>query len=170
MKSAKVDEDMAGIADRSAAGDKERRVGYHLIELYDVYVRFLTSRTHSQMMHLNLTQWRTLTFIRFHPGWTQRALSTAVGIDPSSMTPIIDVFEAKRWVRRHRSTTNRSAYELRMTEAGLKAYRLVEREIAQSEQFFAQVLGSADCNRLVALLQKLHHTLSAELSQEASPS
>jgi DNA-binding MarR family transcriptional regulator len=168
MKKAKRREAQSDALDDLHAGVQEHNVGYHLIELYDIYVRFLRSRTHSKMMNLNLTQWRTLTYIRFNPDRTQRALSTAVGIDPSSMTPIVDFFEDKGLVRRHKSTTNRSAYELRMTTAGSKAYRLIEREMGRSEEMFAQILGSGDRNKLLTLLQTLHDKLARELSPDAS--
>ncbi len=161
----------AASGDESAAlhaGAQERYAGYHLIEMYDVYVRFLRSRTHSRMMNLNLTQWRTLTFIRFNPDRTQRALSTAAGIDPSSMTPIVDFFEAKGWVRRHKSSTNRSAYGLRMTPAGLKAYQLIEREIGKTDELFARILGQGDRNKLLALLRKLHESVAGELAPQNS--
>jgi DNA-binding MarR family transcriptional regulator len=140
-------------------GFPEQHIGHHLIELYDAYVRFLRNQTQSKLMSLNLTQWRTLTFIRFNPDRTQRALSIAVGIDPSSMTPIIDFFESKRWVRRHQSKTNRSAYGLQLTAAGLKAYRVVEREIGHTEKIFAQLLGQDECRRLASSLQQLHARL-----------
>lgn len=137
--------------------------GHWLIELYDMYVRFLSNQTHSKLMNLNLTQWRTLTLIRGTPDQTQRAVASAVGIDPSSMTPIIDLFEGKGWVRRHKSTSNRSAYGLRMTPAGLKAYRLVENEIARTDLLFAKQLGAQNHKRLIGMLKKLHDTLENDI-------
>jgi DNA-binding MarR family transcriptional regulator len=152
-------------ADSLHAAVQGENVGSHLIELYDVYVRFLRMRSHSKLMNLNLTQWRTLTFIRFNPGRTQRVLSTAVGIDPSSMTPIVDFFEAKGWVKRHKSSANRSAYGLRMTAAGLKAYRQIEREIGHLEKVFETILGSGERNKLVTLLAQLREKLAHDLAQ-----
>jgi DNA-binding MarR family transcriptional regulator len=143
-------------------------VSANLIELYDLYVRLLTRRTHSRMMALNLTQWRTLTLIRFNPGRTQRSLATVVGVDPSSMTPIVDFFEQKRWVRRHRSATNRSAHALRMTPTGLKAYRLVENEMGQLERLFVRLLGAPDRSDLVRLMRRLRERLATELAAHPS--
>jgi DNA-binding MarR family transcriptional regulator len=162
-KSADAERDGAEALD---SGFQERYVGHHLIELYDAYVRFLRGQTQSKLMNLNLTQWRTLTFIRFNADRTQRALSTAVGIDPSSMTPIVDFFESKGWVRRHQSKTNRSAYGLRMTPAGLKAYRVVEKEIGQTEKIFVQTLGATESNRFSASLQRLHERLERKPQPE----
>lgn len=160
---------MAPAADSSSEkGLQDRSIGHLLIELYDVYVRFLSSRTRSKLMKLNLTQWRTLSFIRFNPNRTQRALSTAVGIDPSSMTPIIDFFEKKRWVIRRKSPTNRSAYELSLTAAGLRAYKKVESEIGEVEDIFAQILGVKDRDQFARHLKGLRDELAGALSPDAS--
>jgi len=150
--------------DGLSPSEQQQSVGYCLIELYDIYVRFLTNQTHSRLMNLNLTQWRTLTSIRVNPGQTQRAIASQVGIDPSSMTPIIDVFETKGWVKRHKSPNNRSAYGLHMTPGGLKAYEIVHREIAHTDQLFAELLGSQNNRRLVTTMQKLHNTLKSGLT------
>lgn len=164
----KKSEDAKGDIPKSLMpGNQEQTVGYQLIELYDIYVRYLTNQTHSKLMNLNLTQWRTLTLIRRNPGQTQRAAATAVGIDPSSMTPIIDVFESKGWVKRQKSPSNRSAYGLHMTAGGIKAYDTVEREISHTEQMFITELGSQNHKNLVSTLQKLHDALQSKLTQTA---
>jgi DNA-binding MarR family transcriptional regulator len=146
------------------SGEQQQTIGYSLIELYDIYVRFLTNQTHSKLMNLNLTQWRTLTMIRVNPGQTQRAVAAEVGIDPSSMTPIIDVFETKGWVQRHKSPSNRSAYGLHMTPSGLKAYEIVQHEIAHAEELFVELLGGQNHKRLVTTLHKMHGLLKCKLT------
>lgn len=152
---------------RLSSGFRDEYVGHQLIELYDMYVQFLRTTTGSKLMNLNLTQWRTLTLIRFNPDQTQRTLAAAVRIDPSSMTPIIDFFEAKRWVRRRPSSTNRSAYGLHMTAAGRKAYRLIEAEALHAEQLFSSVLSSAGRKKLTATLRQLHGRLALATMPQA---
>jgi len=148
---------------RRPAGPK-LQVGYQLVELYDAYVKFLRERTHSKLMNLNLTQWRTLTLIRFNPHQTQRALALAVGIDPSSMTPIIAFLERKSWVARRRSRKNRSAFHVSMTPAGLRVYRQVERELGRSEKLFATALGTSRYLAMLQLLGALQRRLADELA------
>jgi DNA-binding MarR family transcriptional regulator len=142
-----------------SAGEHEGHVGHHLVELYGVYVGLLQSETHSKLMDLNLTQWRILTLIRFNADQTQRLLSQTVGIDPSSMTPIIDLFERKRWVRRIKSPSNRSAYGIRMTASGLKAYAQIDRGIKDLEKRITAHLGEPNRNKLCELLCRLHQGL-----------
>lgn len=136
-------------------GVLEKYVGHNLTELYNAYVRLLTTKTHSRIMSLNLTQWRTLQYIRYNPDQTQRALSDVVGIDPSSMTPIIDLFESKKWVRRNRSKLNRSAYSIAMTSSGLEAYENIHQEIRNTEKLIVSTLGERDAAKLNDLLLQL---------------
>ena len=144
-------------------GAHEDYVGHNLTELYNAYVQLLTAKTHSRIMSLNLTQWRTLRLIRYNPDQTQRALSDAVGIDPSSMTPIIDLFERKKWVRRKKSKVNRSAYGIAMTSSGLKAYNKIHTEINNTEKLIRATLGEQDASKLYDLLVRLKDGLSKKI-------
>jgi len=112
-------------------------------------------------MTINLTQWRTLKLIRNNSGQTQRKLSDAVGIDPSSMTPIIDFFERKKWVKRKKSSANRSAYGIEMTQSGIKAYDKIQEEVSRTESKIQDLLGERDTKRLVKLLDRLQQGLDA---------
>jgi DNA-binding MarR family transcriptional regulator len=80
------------------------------------------------------------------------------------MTPIIDFFETKRWLRRHNTPSNRSAYAVRLTPAGLRAYKVIEREMGEMEQRFARLLGKKNSMQLVDLLQKLRRGLLQEVT------
>jgi len=156
----------ADSGDTLSFGAHDEDVGQNLIELYDTYLKLLSSRTHSKLMALNLTQWRTLTLIRYNPDQTQRTLSRAVGIDPSSMTPIIDFFEKKTWVRRLDSKDNRSAYRIRMTPVGTQAYNQIAREMKRSEELFASLVGKSARQELAGLLGRLRTALKTELMRD----
>ena len=153
---------MPDMTNKLSIGDSEKNVGHNLTELYNAYVEYLTKKTHSRIMSLNLTQWRTLTFIRYNENQTQRALADAVGIDPSSMTPIIDLFERKRWVRRKKSKTNRSAYGIAMTPSGLKAYNRIHDEIMKTEQEIKEVLGEKNAARLNDFMKRVTDVLGLD--------
>lgn len=144
-------------------GDEEKFVGYELIEMYNLYLQLLQSKTRSRLMNVNLTQWRTLMSIRFSPDQSQSKLSRTVGIDPSSMTPIIDFFEYKGWVKRHRSAHNRSAHCIRMTPKGAKAYAEIEKEIINAEALFTELLGEKDRTKLYNLLHRLTEAVAEKL-------
>lgn len=142
-------------------------VGYNLMELFSAYDRLLQNRTGSPLHELNITQFRTLTAIRFNPGQTQQAVASHVGIDPSSMTPVVNLLERRGWVERRPSPFNRSAYALHVTTAGLAAYRRVEREVAAVDEIVGEILGeivgSAKGRELAPLLHRLERALSEKL-------
>ena len=150
-------------ANKLSFGAHEEYVGHNLTESYNAYVQLLTTKTHSRLMSLNLTQWRTLQFIRYNPGQTQRTLADAVAIDPSSMTPIIDHFEKNKWVRRKKSKTNRSAYGIEMTPSGLEAYDQIHIEVRNTEKLISAILGDTGANKLSVLLARLTTGLAEEI-------
>jgi len=145
-----------------SAGAQETNVGYNLIRTYDLYVRYLKTRTRSRMMDISLTQWLTLTFIRFNPLQRQRALSAAVGIDPSTMSPIIDTLERKGWVRREGDKRNRSAYGIALTESGAETYDLIAAEMEIFEKMIAGKNGEAARKSVAAALKSVQEALTSE--------
>lgn len=138
-------------------------IGYNLMELFSVYDRLLQSRTGSPLHELNITQFRTLTAIRFNPGQTQQAVARHVGIDPSSMTPVVNLLEGRDWVVRRRSPLNRSAYALHVTARGLAAYRRVEKEVAAVDEIAGEILGPAKRQEFGALMRRLERALHEKL-------
>ena len=79
------------------------------------------------------------------------------------MTPIIDLFERKKWVRRKKSSLNRSAYGIAMTPSGLKAYDKIHLEIKKTEKLIHSILGDHDANNINELLTKLKKGLEAHI-------
>ena len=82
------------------------------------------------------------------------------------MTPIIDFFEKKTWVRRLDSKDNRSAYQIRMTPVGTQAYNQIAREMKRSEELFASLVGKSARQELAGLLGRLRTALKAELMRD----
>lgn len=145
----------------------EGTVALCLLELMNAHHRFLEAQTHSVLTTLNTTQWRTLILIRYNPDQTQQTLARHVQIAPASMTPIVDLLERKGWVRRHPSATNRSAYGLRMTAAGKKAYQRMESEIVGTQDLVAQILGDRGCGELTSLMTRLRDGLNDACARQA---
>jgi DNA-binding MarR family transcriptional regulator len=149
------------------SGSLEGTIGYSVLELMNAYHRLVNRQTHSVLGSLNTTQWRTLTCIRFNPDQTQQAIARHVRISPASMTPIIDLLERKGWVRRHPSAVNRSAYGLRMTTSGLKAFRTQELVVIRSEALCAEILGAPGRAELASLMLRLRDGLNEACAMPA---
>jgi DNA-binding MarR family transcriptional regulator len=138
-------------------------IGYNLMELFSVYDRILQSRTGSPLHVLNITQFRSLAAIRFNPGQTQQAVARHVGIDPSSMTPVINLLESRGWVVRRQSPLNRSAYALHVTAKGLSAFRRVEKEVKAVDDIVGEILGATARREFAELMHRLERQLYEKL-------
>lgn len=138
-----------------------------VLELMNAFHRYTEGQTHSVMTSLNTTQWRTLLLIRYNPDQTQQILARHVGITPASMTSIVDLLEHRGWVRRHPSPTNRSAYGLRMTPAGMRTYRRIERELTATERLCARIMGPGGLAKLAPLMIKLRDGLNQACALQA---
>ena len=83
------------------------------------------------------------------------------------MVGLIDDLEAAGWVRRHRSTTDRRAFDVRLTRSGSATVTRVTRLIPALDQELGQGLSATEQATLVALLQQLAGT--HELSRGVHP-
>ena len=67
---------------------------------------------------LNPGRFAALLVIGKNPGISQTALSRAIGIDKSTLTPALDDLARRGLVRRARTATDKRAYRLKLTAAG----------------------------------------------------
>jgi DNA-binding MarR family transcriptional regulator len=89
---------------------------------------------------------------------TQQQLADALEIHRNNMVGLIDDLEAAGWVRRHRSTTDRRAFDVRLTRSGRATVTRVTRLIPALDQELGQDLSDTEQVTLVALLQRLADT------------
>lgn len=91
-----------------------------------------------------------------NPGSTQSAIANAVGLDRSSLVPILNRFEQRGWVRRDRSTEDARAHALSLTEAGeVKLGELYE-TVANLEARISAELGEAGTEDMLTHLHQVH--------------
>ncbi len=96
-----------------------------------------------------------LTLIAANPGLNQSDLAAALGIDRSTLVPVIDVLEAKRLVARHPSPTDRRTNALHLTRQGEASRRDLERRVRRHEAEMAGDLTEKERRQLLALLARL---------------
>lgn len=95
-----------------------------------------------------------LVLIEANPDITQSRLATAVGLDRSTMVPVIDDFEQRGWVARRRGEDRRTN-GLRVTAAGKRVIARAKRRIAAHEQRMFGALSAREREQLFALLSRL---------------
>ncbi len=95
-------------------------------------------------------------------GQTQQQLADALGIHRNNMVGLIDEMEAAGWVRRHRSTKDRRAFEVRLTPAGHALVSRVNQLIPALDDTLGHGLQADQRDKLVALLKQIAQTLDLD--------
>lgn len=96
-----------------------------------------------------------LVLIEANAGLKQTELANAVGLDRSSMVPVIDNLERRGLVRRLAVASDRRANALRLTTAGTALLRKAKRLVASHEARLAANLAPGERVALVAMLDRI---------------
>jgi len=110
-----------------------------------------------EMNELGLTpgQLGALFLIEANRGLSQSELGTALGIDRSSVVPLIDRMQKRGWVRRAARASDRRAHALELTPAGVALLARLLPRLEAHESRIAGGLSAADRKRLFELLAKV---------------
>ena len=107
-----------------------------------------------------------LVLVERNAGLSQMALARALGIDRSTLVPILDRLQARGLLLRHRSLTDGRTHALALTPAGEKALARFIRLVRTHEKRIASGLSATEISTLIDLLNKVHR--SARSSQRVS--
>lgn len=105
---------------------------------------------------LRPAQFSVLAIIQANPGLKQSRVSEALGINRANFVALLDELEQRKLARRAPAKSDRRSNALYLTPEGeaflAKAFRHLQ---AHHEHRLDDILGSADKQRLLALLAKL---------------
>jgi DNA-binding MarR family transcriptional regulator len=90
---------------------------------------------------------------------TQQQLADALGIHRNNMVGLIDELEAAGWVARHRSVTDRRAFDVRLTGAGSALVSEVVHDLPALDAHLGAALGSDERRVLTELLRRVSDSL-----------
>jgi DNA-binding MarR family transcriptional regulator len=96
-----------------------------------------------------------LVIIEANPGLKQTELSIAAHLDRSSIVPVVDKLEARGYVSRQASATDRRVNGLWLTPEGSAVLRKLNHTVLAHERRIARRLTVAEQQRLFDLLAKL---------------
>lgn len=96
-----------------------------------------------------------LVLVERNTGLSQMALARALGIDRSTLVPILDRLQARELLVRHRSPTDGRTHALELTSAGSKALAKFASLVKAHEKRIASGLSAAETRTLIALLDKV---------------
>jgi DNA-binding MarR family transcriptional regulator len=100
-------------------------------------------------------QFNALCHIRTSPGLSQTQLSTAIGREKSTITPIIDRLERRGLVNRQASPSDRRTYALYLSPLGETTYQHMVDTATNHDQNMQGRLSANELETLVDLLQRV---------------
>ena len=106
------------------------------------------------MLGISPGRFGVLVLIEANAGLAQSRLAEAVGLDRSTMVPVLDEFERRELVERRRGEDRRTN-GLWLTPAGKRFLVRVKRRIAAHEQRIFGGLSALEREQLFALLSRL---------------
>jgi DNA-binding MarR family transcriptional regulator len=98
-----------------------------------------------------------LVLVERNTGLSQMALARALGIDRSTLVPILDRLQARGLLQRHRSPNDGRTHALALTAAGSKSLARFTKLVRTHEKRIASGLSSAEIGTLIELLEKVRH-------------
>ncbi|MDI1287232.1 MAG: MarR family transcriptional regulator [Reyranella sp.] len=96
-----------------------------------------------------------LILVARNTGLSQMALARALGIDRSTLVPILDRLQARSLLVRRRSPTDGRTHALELTSAGTKALARFAVLVRVHEKRIASRLSTAETQMLIDLLEKV---------------
>lgn len=96
-----------------------------------------------------------LYLIAQNPGRTQSAIAKAVGLDRSSLVPILNRFEKNGWVQRVPSEGDKRAHALRLTKAGERKMRDLRDKVISMEDRISDALGDEGQKAMLDYLRRI---------------
>ena len=97
-----------------------------------------------------------LVMVERNAGLSQTTLARALGIDRSTLVPILDRLQSRGLLARHRSPSDGRTHALALTPQGGKALVRFTRLVATHEKRIASGLSTSEMQVLIGLLDKVH--------------
>lgn len=113
---------------------------------------------------VSFDDWLGLLPILRKPGLSQKELAFLLGKDKTTVSRQVDGFEKRKLVARRPSKEDGRAFELHLTETGMKYHRQALPAIAELDREFAEGLTEKDLQELEKILNKIKRNLNPERS------
>jgi DNA-binding MarR family transcriptional regulator len=113
---------------------------------------------------LTSVQFAALTAIREHPDLDATRLSSLIAFDRSTLGDVLERLEARGWVVRHPSPSDRRVKLLRLSQAGSRILAEVEPAVRRVQQRLLAPLSAQDGAKMVTLLVRLIEAHNGDLT------
>lgn len=109
---------------------------------------------------LQYGQLTILELIEHNPGQTQSAIAKAVGLDRSSLVPILKQFEKKKLIIRRKAQGDGRSNIIELTQEGEAVIAEFKPTVTELENSVADALGKDDYQQFVQLLKKFQRVVT----------
>jgi len=128
-------------------------IAYRLKRAYAYSIQ--TWDTLFKQLGLPYGQYSVLLLIGLNPGLSQLALAKAVGLDGSTLVPIMNRFFKLGWIRRVRRRDDRRVYSLRVTPAGQAVLDKARAALKEHDEDLTSPLTIKERATLLELISKI---------------
>ncbi|PCD03906.1 MarR family transcriptional regulator [Sphingomonas spermidinifaciens] len=135
-------------------GDLRDIVGFHLRLAYGAVYRHFAET----FSHLDLTQKQVsvLWLVADHPDIAQTGLAQRMRMDRATTMAIVNRLEARGYLVRGKSATDRRKQTLNLTDAGRGALTVAKAAVREHESWLKARYTPAEVQTLIELLTRLH--------------
>lgn len=137
-----------GVAALDVAGHLIRRLHQHSTQVF-------VQRTQQAGHDLTPVQYAALEAIFEHPGSDQAFVAEAIGYDRATIGGVIARLEAKSWLKRQVSATDRRSRELSLTRQGQAVLTALRPIVQKLQKDILLPLTEADQARFMSLARKI---------------
>lgn len=119
------------------------------------HLRGKKSRHLLQQTGLSAGQPKILDFLGLHEGMTQRGLASGCGVEPATMSALLDGLERDGYVEKRGDQNNRRVVKIHLTEQGREKVRLIQLLVEELErQTFGAEFSAAEQEQFRVLLER----------------
>ncbi len=133
--------------------DLDNVPGHYIRRLQQIAVAIFLDE--SRELEVTPVQYAALQAIENSPGIDQRTLARVIGFDTSTIAGVIDRLDARGWVKRGASDTDRRVRLLTLTDTGRALTHAVVPGMLRAQERILAPLTVAQRTKFLAMLRKL---------------
>jgi len=134
-------------------GPLEEWIGFHLRLAQNA--SFQAFAREARGIDVSPGRFATLLLIGRNPGISQTALSRANARDKSSLTPVLEDLERRKYIRRVRPKSDRRSYRLMLTPSGERLLKQLTACATTHDRNLDRIIGPRERERFLKTLKKL---------------
>ena len=134
-------------------GPLEEWIGFHLRLAQNA--SFQAFAREARGIDVSPGRFATLLLIGRNPGISQTALSRANARDKSSLTPVLEDLERRKYIRRVRPKSDRRSYRLMLTPAGERLLKQLTACATTHDRNLDRIIGPRERERFLRTLKKI---------------